>query len=90
MGHLVPFQFTKYLQDAFNVPLVIQLVSDRLTRPIHSAALSVISACAFQTDDEKFFWKDLTLEKAYRRAYENAKVRRVAPLLLRSPLRADD
>ena len=26
MGHLVPFLFTKYLQDAFNVPLVIQLV----------------------------------------------------------------
>ena len=28
-----------------------------------------------QTDDEKFFWKDMSLEKAYRLAYENAKVR---------------
>jgi len=50
LGHLIPFMFTKYLQDAFNVPLVIQL-----------------------TDDEKFFWKDLTLEQAYKLAYENAK-----------------
>jgi tryptophanyl-tRNA synthetase len=23
LGHLMPFLFTKYLQDAFNVPLVI-------------------------------------------------------------------
>ncbi|CEO96949.1 tryptophan--tRNA ligase [Plasmodiophora brassicae] len=28
VGHLVPFLFTKYLQDAFNVPLVIQLTDD--------------------------------------------------------------
>jgi len=28
LGHLVPFLFTKYLQDAFNVPLVIQLTDD--------------------------------------------------------------
>jgi len=27
-GHLVPFIFTKYLQDAFNVPLVIQMTDD--------------------------------------------------------------
>merc|ERR1712151_628354 len=27
-GHLVPFLFTKYLQEAFNVPLVIQLTDD--------------------------------------------------------------
>ena len=25
------------------------------------------------TDDEKFYWKDLTLEEAHRLAYENAK-----------------
>ena len=31
MGHLVPFLFTKYLQDAFNVPLVIQLTDDEKT-----------------------------------------------------------
>ncbi|KNA17546.1 hypothetical protein SOVF_079050 [Spinacia oleracea] len=28
LGHLVPFTFTKYLQDAFKVPLVIQLTDD--------------------------------------------------------------
>ncbi|GAB4835445.1 hypothetical protein Ancab_000352 [Ancistrocladus abbreviatus] len=50
LGHLIPFMFTKYLQDAFKVPLVIQL-----------------------TDDEKFLWKDLTLEECRRLARENAK-----------------
>lgn len=28
IGHMVPFTFTKWLQDAFNVPLVIQLTDD--------------------------------------------------------------
>lgn len=28
LGHLVPFLFTKYLQDAFKAPLVIQLTDD--------------------------------------------------------------
>lgn len=28
MGHLIPFLFTKWLQEAFNVPLVIQLTDD--------------------------------------------------------------
>lgn len=28
LGHLIPFVFTKYLQEAFNVPLVIQLTDD--------------------------------------------------------------
>merc|ERR1719188_770622 len=28
MGHLVPFLFTKWLQDAFDVPLVIQMTDD--------------------------------------------------------------
>ncbi|GIY11340.1 tryptophan--tRNA ligase, cytoplasmic [Caerostris extrusa] len=50
MGHLIPFMMTKWLQETFNVPLVIQL-----------------------TDDEKFFWKDLTVEKAQQLAIENAK-----------------
>lgn len=26
LGHLVPFFFAKYLQDAFNVPLIIQVI----------------------------------------------------------------
>lgn len=25
LGHLIPFMFTKYLQEAFNVPLIIQV-----------------------------------------------------------------
>eukprot|EP00179_Madagascaria_erythrocladioides_P027185 CAMPEP_0198334408 /NCGR_PEP_ID=MMETSP1450-20131203/19592_1 /TAXON_ID=753684 ORGANISM="Madagascaria erythrocladiodes, Strain CCMP3234" /NCGR_SAMPLE_ID=MMETSP1450 /ASSEMBLY_ACC=CAM_ASM_001115 /LENGTH=416 /DNA_ID=CAMNT_0044038995 /DNA_START=104 /DNA_END=1354 /DNA_ORIENTATION=+ len=28
MGHLVPFMFTKYLQDAFGCPLVVQMTDD--------------------------------------------------------------
>ena len=40
----------RYLQDVFDVPLVVQL-----------------------TDDEKFLWKDLTVEGAHRLARENAK-----------------
>jgi len=50
LGHMVPFVFTKWLQDVFDVPLVIQL-----------------------TDDEKFLWKDLSLEECKRLAVENAK-----------------
>ncbi|XP_007518449.3 tryptophan--tRNA ligase, cytoplasmic [Erinaceus europaeus] len=50
VGHLIPFIFTKWLQDVFSVPLVIQM-----------------------TDDEKYLWKDLTLDQAYGYAVENAK-----------------
>ncbi|XP_042304037.1 tryptophan--tRNA ligase, cytoplasmic [Sceloporus undulatus] len=50
VGHLIPFIFTKWLQEVFSVPLVIQL-----------------------TDDEKYLWKDLTVEKAYQYAIENIK-----------------
>ncbi|NXG15658.1 SYWC protein, partial [Grallaria varia] len=50
VGHLIPFMFTKWLQEVFDVPLVIQL-----------------------TDDEKYLWKDMTVEKAYEYAKENAK-----------------
>lgn len=50
LGHLIPFMLTKWLQDTFDVPLVIQL-----------------------TDDEKFLWKDLTVEEAQHLAVENAK-----------------
>ncbi|PAA83952.1 hypothetical protein BOX15_Mlig014398g1 [Macrostomum lignano] len=50
MGHVIPFLFTKWLQEAFNVPLVIQM-----------------------TDDEKFLWKDISLETARSYTTENAK-----------------
>lgn len=50
LGHLIPFLFTKWIQDAFDVPLVIQL-----------------------TDDEKFLWKNLSVEETMNLAMENAK-----------------
>ncbi|XP_053701983.1 tryptophan--tRNA ligase, cytoplasmic [Synchiropus splendidus] len=50
MGHLIPFIFTKWLQEVFDIPLVVQL-----------------------TDDEKYLWKDLSLEECHRFAVENAK-----------------
>ncbi|CAD5232600.1 unnamed protein product [Bursaphelenchus xylophilus] len=50
LGHLIPFIFTKYLQEAFNVPLVIQI-----------------------TEDEKFLWKDMTLDQARKCAKDNIK-----------------
>lgn len=50
MGHLVPFMFTKWLQDTFNVPLVIQI-----------------------TEDEKFYFKDLSIEEVEKLATENIK-----------------
>lgn len=36
LGHLIPFMFTQYLQEAFNVPLVIQLTDDEkfLCKPL--------------------------------------------------------
>uniref|UniRef100_A0AAY4DQ85 Tryptophan--tRNA ligase, cytoplasmic n=1 Tax=Denticeps clupeoides TaxID=299321 RepID=A0AAY4DQ85_9TELE len=50
VGHLIPFIFTKWLQEVFNIPLVIQM-----------------------TDDEKYLWKDLTLEECHRYTVENAR-----------------
>lgn len=44
------FNFNRWLQDVFDIPLVIQL-----------------------TDDEKYLWKDLTIEDCHRFAVENAK-----------------
>jgi len=44
------FYYCRWLQDTFDVPLIIQL-----------------------TDDEKFLWKDLSLEECHRLAIENAK-----------------
>merc|ERR1712168_1359488 len=50
MGHLCPFLITKYLQETFNVPLVVQM-----------------------TDDEKFLFRDLTLEECLEMTRENVK-----------------
>ncbi|CAL5223036.1 g5491 [Coccomyxa viridis] len=63
LGHLIPFQFTKWLQDAFNVPLVIQITDDekRLWRNLSADEayrlgkenVKDIIACGF--DPEKTF-----------------------------------
>ena len=45
-----PMSYFRWLQETFDVPLVIQL-----------------------TDDEKFLWKDLTLEEAHRMCIENVR-----------------
>jgi len=50
LGHLLPFLFTRYLQEAFDVPVVIQL-----------------------TDDEKYLYKELTLEEIGHNLIENCK-----------------
>jgi len=50
VGHLVPFVFTKWLQETFDVPLVIQM-----------------------TDDEKYLFKDLTVEQVRKMALDNVK-----------------
>lgn len=50
LGHLIPMLLTKYFQDTFQVPLVIQM-----------------------TDDEKFLFRDLTLEQIAVMTRENIK-----------------
>eukprot|EP01064_Diplonema_japonicum_P010791 TRINITY_DN1802_c0_g1_i4.p1 TRINITY_DN1802_c0_g1~~TRINITY_DN1802_c0_g1_i4.p1 ORF type:complete len:402 (+),score=111.63 TRINITY_DN1802_c0_g1_i4:43-1248(+) len=50
IGHAVPFMLTKYLQDQFDVPLVIQM-----------------------TDDEKFLFRDLDMDKLQTMTRENIK-----------------
>jgi len=50
IGHLIPFLFTKYLQDVFNVPLVVQM-----------------------TDDEKYLFRDPSLEEIAKNLIENVK-----------------
>ena len=51
LGHLVPFMMTQYLQEVFDVHVVIQL-----------------------TDDEKFFFKDLTLEEVRHNMIEKESI----------------
>ncbi|KEG15258.1 tryptophanyl-tRNA synthetase [Trypanosoma grayi] len=50
LGHLIPFMFTKWLQEAFKVPLVIQM-----------------------TDDEKFYFRNITIEQIETMTTENIK-----------------
>ncbi|XP_049782576.1 tryptophan--tRNA ligase, cytoplasmic [Schistocerca cancellata] len=80
LGHLVPFIFTKWLQDVFNVPLVIQLTDDekflwkdlKLEEAISLAFENAkdIIACGF---DEKntFIFSDLTFVGQCPEFYQN-------------------
>ena len=47
---MASFLYFRWLQDTFDVPLIIQL-----------------------TDDEKFLWKDLSLDECHRLAIQNSK-----------------
>lgn len=68
LGHLIPFIFTKWIQEAFDVPLVIQLTDDEkyywktlaLDEARHLAVENIkdIIACGF--DPQKtFIFSDL-------------------------------
>lgn len=68
LGHLVPFMFTKYLQDAFRCPLVIQMTDDEkflwkdlpleeTYRLTHENAKDII-ACGFDVT-RTFIFSDL-------------------------------
>lgn len=50
LGHLISFMFTKYLQDAFDCNVVIQM-----------------------SDDEKFYFKDMSFKTVYELGQKNAK-----------------
>jgi hypothetical protein len=68
LGHLIPFQFTQYLQEAFGVPLVIQLTDDEkflwkdmpLEHAYHLAYENAkdIIACGFD-EAKTFIFSDL-------------------------------
>ena len=45
VGHTIPFEFTKYLQDVFDVPLIIMLTDDE--KFFHSAKLSLADCRRF-------------------------------------------
>ena len=60
LGHLIPFHFTQWLQEAFNVPLVVQLTDDEKTlwrnleideaRRLAKENTKDIIACGFDID----------------------------------------
>ncbi|XP_033735830.1 tryptophan--tRNA ligase, cytoplasmic-like isoform X2 [Pecten maximus] len=68
LGHLIPFIFTKWLQDTFDVPLVIQMTDDEkylwkgipleeTNRLAHENAKDII-ACGFDID-KTFIFSDI-------------------------------
>ncbi|VDN31969.1 unnamed protein product [Cylicostephanus goldi] len=80
LGHLIPFIFTKWLQEVFDVPLIIQITDDekflwkdlKVDEAKKMARENMKDIVAI-TDDEKFLWKDLKVDEAKKMARENMK-----------------
>jgi len=81
LGHLIPFMFTQYLQEAFNVPLVIQLTDDEKflwkenlsLEQCHSLAYENakdIIACGFDPD-KTFIFSDIDYVGGSSAFYQN-------------------
>jgi len=51
VGHAVPFEFTKYLQDAFDCPLIIMLTDDE--KFMHSPKITIDDAKRFARENAK-------------------------------------
>jgi len=51
IGHLIPFMFTQYLQEAFNVPVVIQMTDDE--KYLHKENLSLEECTKFTKENIK-------------------------------------
>ncbi|QRV86767.1 tryptophanyl-tRNA synthetase [Ceratobasidium sp. AG-Ba] len=72
LGHMIPFMFTKWLQDVFNVPLVIQLTG--MSSLNATKGLSKRHDPSTLSDDEKFLFKhDLKIEQMQDLSRNNAK-----------------
>ncbi|XP_013112932.1 tryptophan--tRNA ligase, cytoplasmic [Stomoxys calcitrans] len=80
MGHLIPFIITKYLQDSFNVPLVIQMSDDekslwkdlKVEDAINLAHENAKDIIAMGFDLEKtFIFNDLTFMGQCPAFYQN-------------------
>lgn len=70
IGHMIPFVFTQWLQEVFDVPLVVQLTGQS-AKTNSSRSKTDDVHCA---DDEKFLFKpELKLEQCNGFAYQNAK-----------------
>ncbi|KAK9803850.1 hypothetical protein WJX73_008494 [Symbiochloris irregularis] len=93
LGHLVPFMFTKWLQDAFKVPLVIQLTDDEkfLWRDLELAEserlahenIKDIIACGFDVN-KTFIFTDFK----YRSGHFNRNITSISRLVTFNSIRA--
>jgi tryptophanyl-tRNA synthetase len=82
LGHLVPFIMTKWLQDTFDVPLVIQLTDDEKflwknleleeCEELAKENSKDIIACGFD-EDKTFIFSDLNYIPSSKAFYWNMK-----------------